>query len=100
MKSRFIGLFGIALVIGSVVGCASRTRVDFGVAQVAGQVQGYDSWQPFSFELSLDKIGMTGGYTSFMVESNFGKCEQTVGVLHSTGMPEKVFANVPGLDNN
>ncbi len=100
MRSRLVILVGIFTLVGSLVGCASRTRVDLGVMQVAGQVQAYDSWQPLSFELSLDKISATGGYTGFMIESNFGECEESVGIFHSTGTTDKVFSDVSGLDNN
>ncbi len=99
MKSLFVGLLGLVLMVGSV-GCASRTGVTVGPVQVAGDVQAYESWQPLSFEIGLSKVSITGGFTGFSVESKIGPCDKIIGIVHATGDTAKVMAAVPSLNSD
>ncbi|KKN98835.1 hypothetical protein LCGC14_0140760 [marine sediment metagenome] len=97
MKKQFVTLLGVGLML-VAVGCTSRTRVTFGPLSVAGQTQAFETEQPFSFDLSPNKVGFTVGYVGWSVESMFGSCEEVIGASHATGDTEKVLEAVPALN--
>lgn len=97
MKKQCVVMTGLVLVLGSLVGCASRTGMTLGPVQVSAQVQVFDTPQAASFDLSLNKIGFTIGMFGWEIESLLGPCEKVIGINHSTGDPGKVFADVPAL---
>lgn len=101
MKKKFMFTCVSMAVIGSLVGCASRTVTTLGPVQIAGQVQVFDAPQEVSFDFGWDKVGFTVGYFGCEIGSLFGPCEKLIGINSATGDPEKVFSKVPtiGGDN-
>lgn len=94
MKKQCVTLLGLVFIVGSVVGCASRTKMIMGPVQVAGEVQVFDEPQTASFDFSLDKVGFTVGQFGCFVESSVAPCEKVISIESSTGNPVKVFADV------
>jgi len=95
MNKQFFGLLGLVLAVGSIVGCASRTKIVAGPVQVSGQVEIFDEPQEPSFEFTLDKIGFTLGWFGWEIDSFVGKCVKVLSLKSSTGDPAKVFDEVP-----
>ncbi len=97
MKKQCVSLLGLVLVVGLVVGCASRSKVIVGPLQVAGEVQLFDAPQAPSFDLSVDKLEFTIGSFGLKVESMLGPCTKVISVESSTGDPNKVFNDVSSI---
>lgn len=96
MKKNHVALFGLVLVVGSMIGCTSRTKVTVGPVQIAGKVQIYRIPHTASFDLSLNKIGFTIGQFGCGVESSFGPFDKVIGIEHSI----KAFADTSVLGND
>jgi hypothetical protein len=97
MKKQCVGL---VLILGLTVGCASRTRIDLGPVRAAGEVQVFESFRPFSFDLGFQKIGLVVGYLGCEIESSINSSNRVIDFKHSTGDSGKVFNNVPSLEND
>jgi len=98
MNRKFLGALGVTVILGSLFmffcsGCASRTRVTLGPAQVGGHVQLHTESQGLDFTLAPGKIGFTVGCFEAAVEGKVGPCEKIIGLEHSTGDPAKVFGD-------